>query len=84
MVKPLDGHAFDTYCPRLGFKEETCKLIALIRASPIGCNPRGSKGNVWVWYPSKKMPSIIKAESRRDEFPRFLEPEYDDDALDRK
>src|SRR5207302_5924079 len=58
------------------FKEETQDLIKLIRSSPPSRNPRGSKGNVCVWYPSLKMGCIIKAESHTVEFPRLLVHEY--------
>jgi putative transposase len=76
MAKPLDGQALETYFRRLGFKEETQDLIKLIRSSPPSRNPRGSKGNVCVWYPSQKMGCIIKAESHTVEFPRLLVHEY--------
>src|SRR2546429_2621218 len=82
MVKPLDGQALETYCRRLGFKKETQDLIKLIRSSPPSRNPRGSKGNVCIWYPSEKMGCIIKAESHTVEFPRILVHEYSKNVLE--
>ena len=35
-----------------------------------------------VWYPSKKMQCIIKAESTKVEFPFLLTAEHDDDVLE--
>jgi len=82
MGRALDGDAFKTYCRRLGFKEETQDLIKLIRSSPPSRHPRGSKGNVCVWYPSEKMGCIIKAESHTVEFPRILVHEYSKNVLE--
>lgn len=81
-MKPLDGDAFTTYCRRLGFKEETQQMIKNIRSSPPSRNPRGSRGNVCVWYPSEKMGCIIKAESHTVEFPRLLVHEYSKNVLE--
>ena len=81
-MKPLDGDAFKTYCRRLCFKEETQEMIKNIRSSPPSRNPRGSKGNVCVWYPSEKMGCIIKAESHTVEFPRLLVHEYSKNVLE--
>lgn len=82
MVKPLDGNALETYCRRLGLKEETLNLMKYIRSSPPSRNPRGTKGNVCVWYPSLKMGCIIKAESHTVEFPRILVHEYSKNVLE--
>jgi hypothetical protein len=35
-----------------------------------------------VWYPSKKMNCIIKAESHKVEFAFLLQAEHDDDVLE--
>ena len=59
----------------------TEKRLTDIRAVPPNHHTHGNKGNARVWYPSKKMSSSIKAESRRVEFPWALEAEYDDGVL---
>jgi putative transposase len=76
MVKPLYGQALETYFRRLGFKEETQKLIELIRSSPPGGDLRGIRGDTGIWYPSRKMSCIIQAESRKIEFSSILELEH--------
>jgi hypothetical protein len=82
MARALDGHGLEGYCCRLEFRQITQETISLIRGSPSSRNPDGNKGNINVWYPSKKMTGLIQAESRRIEFPSLLEFEYDDDALE--
>lgn len=82
MTRPLDGLALHTYCRRLGLSQDAETLIATIRSSPPHRNPRGNHGNMLVWYPSKKMGCVIKAESHRVEFAFLLEAEYADDVLE--
>jgi putative transposase len=82
MPRPLDGVALHSYCCRLGLSQDAEDLIATIRSSPPNRNPRGNYGNMPVWYPSKKMHCIIKAESHRVEFAFLLEAEYADDVLE--
>jgi hypothetical protein len=81
MARSLDRRGLEVYGCRLAFKKETQEMIAFIRSSSPSRNPWGSKGNMCVWYPSEKMECIIKAESRKVEFPWVLEAEYDDDVL---
>ena len=80
MPRPLDGVALHSYCCRLGLSQDAEDLIATIRSSPPNRNPRGNHGNMLVWYPSKKMHCVIKAESHRVEFAFLLEAEYADDV----
>ena len=82
MPRPLDGVALHSYCCRLGLSQDAEDLIATIRSSPPNRNPRGNHGNMPVWYPSKKMHYVIKAESHRVEFAFLLEAEYADDVLE--
>jgi putative transposase len=82
VTRPLDGLALHTYCRRLGFSQDAETLIATIRSSPPHRTPRGNHGNMPVWYPSKKMSCVIKAESHRVEFAFLLEAEYGDDVLE--
>jgi len=44
--------------------------------------PGARRGNMPVWYPSKKMQCIIKAESTKVEFAFLLQAEHDDDVLE--
>src|SRR6266849_5614415 len=82
MPRPLDGVALRSYCRRLGLSQDTEALIATIRSSPPHRNPRATRGNMPVWYPSQKMQCVIKAESHRVEFAFLLEAEYGDDVLE--
>jgi putative transposase len=82
MAKALDDHGLESNFCRLESRQITQEMIALIRGSPPSHNPHGNKDNIRVWYPSKKMSGIIKAESRRVEFPWVMEAEYDDDVLE--
>jgi len=82
MPRPLDGVALHSYCCRLRLSQDAEDLIATIRSSPPNRNPRGNHGNMLVWYPSKKMGCVIKAESHRVEFAFLLEAEYADDVLE--
>src|SRR5439155_5330045 len=82
MMRPLDGPTFQTYCRRLGFSQETQELVAKIRSSPPSRTPGSRHGNEAVWYPSKKMQCIIKAESHKVEFAFLLAAEHDDDILE--
>lgn len=82
MAKPLDGIALQAYFRRLGFGRETQELLTQIRLSPPSRTPSARRGNMPVWYPSKKMQCIIKAESAKVEFAFLLEAEHADDVLE--
>src|SRR5713226_9421987 len=82
MVKPLDGINLLAYCRRQGFSRETQELLARIRSSPPSRTPGARRGNMPVWYPSKKMQCIIKAESHKVEFAFLLQAEHDDTILE--
>jgi putative transposase len=82
MAKPLDGIALQAYFRRLGFGRETQELLTQVRLSPPSRTPGAQRGNMPVWYPSKKMQCIIKAESAKVEFAFLLEAEHADDVLE--
>jgi len=82
MAKPLDGIEFLAYCHRLNFPKETQALLTSIRSSPPSRTPGARHGNMPVWYPSKKMQCIIKAESTKVEFPFLLQAEHDQEILE--
>src|SRR5712672_3970923 len=82
MARPLDGIGLLAYCRRHGFSRETQELRAHIRSSPPSRTPGARRGNMPVWYPSKKMQCIMKAESTKVEFPFLLTVEHDDDVLE--
>ncbi len=82
MAKPLDGIALQAYFRRLGFGRPTQELLTQIRLSPPSRTPSARRGNMPVWYPSKKMQCIIKAESAKVEFAFLLEAEHADDVLE--
>ncbi len=82
MAKPLDGITFQAYVRRLGFSRETQELLTHMRSSPPSRTPGARRGNMPVWYPSKKMQCIIKAESAKVEFAFLLATEHDDTILE--
>jgi putative transposase len=82
MAKLLDGSAFPGYCHRLGFDYQTRELLTAVRSAPPARMPQSRAGNMVVWYPSKKMQCIIKAESHKVEFAFLLEAEHDDGVLE--
>ena len=82
MAKPLDGINLLAYCRRRGFSRETQELLIGIRTSPPSRTPGARRGNMPVWYPSKKMQCIIKAESHKVEFAFLLQAEHDDAILE--
>lgn len=82
MTKPLDGIALPAYFRRLGFPRGTQELLTHIRNSPPSRTPGARRGNMPVWYPSKKMQCIIKAESAKVEFAFLLRAEHDDEVLE--
>src|SRR6266853_4254820 len=82
MGRPLDGIALQTYVRRLGFSRKTRDLLVHIRSSPPSRTPGARHGNMPVWYPSKKMQCIIKAESTKVEFPFLLQAEHDQEVLE--
>jgi putative transposase len=82
MARPLDGIAFQAYVRRLGVPRETQELLAHIRSSPPSRTPGARRGNMPVWYPSKKMHCIMKAESAKVEFAFLLQAEHDDTILE--
>ena len=82
MAKPLDGIVLLAYFRRLGLSQEARDLLIHIRTSPPSRTPGARRGNMPVWYPSKKMQCIVKAESTKVEFPFLLAAEHDDDILE--
>ncbi len=78
MVRPLDGIALQTYFRRLGLQSAAQELLLQVRSSPPSRTPGSRAGNMPVWYPSKKMQCIIKAESAKVEFAFLLESEHDE------
>src|SRR5258707_6319777 len=82
MAKPLDGVALPAYFRRLGYERTTQDLLIHIRNPPQSRTPGARRGNMPVWYPSKKMQCIIKAESHKVEFAFLLQVEHDDDVLE--
>ena len=82
MARPLDGIALLAYTRRLKLSKETSELLTHIRSSPPSRTPGARRGNMPVWYPSKKMQCIIKAESTKVEFPFLLTAEHDDEVLE--
>src|SRR5258708_16339553 len=82
MEKQLDGIALQAYFRRLGIRQDTRELLTVIRSSPPSRTPGSRHGNEAVWYPSKKMQCIIKAESHKVEFAFLLQAEHDDTILE--
>ncbi len=82
MARPLDGTALLAYFRQFGFSQETQELLTSIRSSPPSRTPGAHRGNMPVWYPSKKMQCIIKAESAKVEFAFLLAAEHDDAILE--
>src|SRR6266567_3331954 len=82
MARPLDGTALLAYFRQFGFPQKTQELLISIRSSPPSRTPGAHRGNMPVWYPSKKMHCIIKAESAKVEFAFLLAAEHDDAILE--
>jgi hypothetical protein len=82
MARPLDGTALHAYFRQFGFPQQTQELLISVRLSPPSRTPGAHHGNMPVWYPSKKMQCIIKAESAKVEFAFLLAAEHDDAILE--
>jgi putative transposase len=82
MARPLDGTALLAYFRQFGFPQKTQELLTSIRSSPPSRTPGAHHGNMPVWYPSKKMQCIIKAESAKVEFAFLLAAEHDHAILE--
>jgi len=82
MARPLDGTALLAYFRQFSFSQVTQELLISIRSSPPSRTPGAHHGNMPVWYPSKKMQCIIKAESAKVEFAFLLAAEHDDAILE--
>ena len=82
MTRPLDGIALQTYVRRLNLQKDAQDQLVAVRSSPPSRLPDSRAGNMPVWYPSKKMQCIMKAESAKVEFAFLLEAEHDDDVVE--
>src|SRR5258706_12513553 len=82
MARLLDGTALLAYFRQFGFSRVTQELLVSLRSSPPSRTPGAGRGNMPVWYPSKKMQCIIKAESHKVEFAFLLQAEHSDDVLE--
>ena len=81
MARTLDSYGHGDYRCRFAFWQITQVMISHIRGTPSSDNRDGNTCNISIWYPSKKMSGLIRAESRRTELPSLLEFENDDDTL---
>ncbi len=66
MARPLDGIGLLAYCRRHGFGRTTQALLAHIRSSPPSRTPGARRGNMPVWYPSKKMQCKIQERTQQE------------------
>src|SRR3989440_4890723 len=82
MTRPLDGIALQTYVRRLNLQKDAQDQLIAVRSSPPSRLPDSRAGNMPVWYPSKKMRCIMKAQSAKVEFAFLLEAEHDDDVVE--
>jgi hypothetical protein len=82
MARPLDGTALLAYFRQFGFPQQTQELLISIRSSLPSRTPGAHHGNMPVWYPSKKMQCISKAESAKVEFAFLLAAEHDEAILE--
>ena len=82
MTRPLDGIALQTYFRRLNLQKDAQDQLIAVRSSPPSRLPDSRAGNMPVWYPSKKMQCIMKAESAKVEFAFLLEAEHDDEVVE--
>src|SRR5712691_12431283 len=82
MARPLDGTDLLAYFRQFGFPQKTQELLISLRSSPPSRTPGARHGNMPVWYPSKKMQCIIKAESAKVEFAFLLQAEHDESIME--
>ncbi|HEX3642761.1 MAG TPA: Mu transposase C-terminal domain-containing protein [Ktedonobacteraceae bacterium] len=78
----LSEDAFEVWCQRLGFLEQTKALISQIRSSPPSRLVRSAAGNVSGRYPSRKMGCTIQFESHRGELAAIYQFEHDPTVLE--
>jgi putative transposase len=78
----LSVSAFEQWCQRLAFPEETTKTINRIRSSPPSRLVRSGAGNVSGRYTSKKMGCSIQYESYKNELPFLYHLEHEASVLE--
>ena len=78
----LSESAFEQWCQRLAFPEETTKTIIRIRSSPPSRLVRSGAGNVSGRYTSKKMGCSIQYESYKNELPFLYHLEHEPSVLE--
>src|SRR6266849_832062 len=78
----LSANAFEQWCQRLAFPEETTKTIIRIRSSPPSRLVRSAAGNVSGRYTSKKMGCSIQYESYKNELPFLYHLEREASVLE--
>ncbi len=67
---------------RLGLSQAARTVIEQIRSSPPSRRVQSGKGNVYAFYPSRKMGVTIQAESHKNELAGIYEKEHDPDVLE--
>ena len=82
MVRPLDGTDLLAYFRQFSFPQANTRTAHIHSFIPTKPHARSTTGNMPVWYPSKKMQCIIKAESAKVEFAFLLAAEHDDAILE--
>ncbi len=78
----LSANAFEQWCQRLAFPEETTKTIIRIRSDPPSRLVRSAAGNVSGRYTSKKMGCSIQYESYKNELPFLYHLEHEASVLE--
>ncbi len=78
----LSESAFEQWCQRLAFPEETTKTLIRIRSSPPSRLVRSGAGNVSGRYTSKKMGCSIQYESYKNELPFLYHLEHEPSVLE--
>ncbi len=78
----LSVNAFEQWCQRLAFPEETTKTIIRIRSSPPSRLVRSGASNVSGRYTSKKMGCSIQYESYKNELPFLYHLEHEASVLE--
>lgn len=78
----MSANAFEQWCQRLAFPEETTKTIIRIRSSPPSRLVRSAAGNVSGRYTSKKMGCSIQYESYKNELPFLYHLEHEASVLE--
>jgi hypothetical protein len=81
MARTFDCYGYEGCRYRVPFGQINQKMISRMRSTSSRGKADRNTDTISGWYPSRKMPGLVRAESNRTELPYFLVFELNEDFI---